>query len=318
MTGRYGVPYKGSKNQIAEKIIDVLPAAANFYDLFAGGCAVTHAAIKKGKWQNYIINDIDGAPTELFVNAIKGKYENEKRWISRESFKQLRENDPYVRYCWSFCNNGRSYLYGKGIEPWKKALHFARVKGDCSLLAEMGIDSDGSREDIRIHYEEYKEKYAKYILKLENKPYDMRQLESLQNLESLQRLKGLQSLEGLEFVERLVGDYQSVRLKPDSIIYCDIPYRNTSVSCRRDEYGAGFDYERFYSWAEQQVLPVFISEYSMPEERFEVIAEFPKRVLFAGNDSRKLVSERIYRPRTQSTENANVKTGQAIACPVWD
>ena len=34
---RYGLPYKGSKNSIAEKIVDYLPEAQNFYDLFAGG-----------------------------------------------------------------------------------------------------------------------------------------------------------------------------------------------------------------------------------------------------------------------------------------
>ena len=34
---RYGSPYKGSKNSIAEKIVDYLPEAQNFYDLFADG-----------------------------------------------------------------------------------------------------------------------------------------------------------------------------------------------------------------------------------------------------------------------------------------
>lgn len=41
---RYGLPYKGSKNKIAERIVDFLPKAKNFYDLFAGGCAITHCA----------------------------------------------------------------------------------------------------------------------------------------------------------------------------------------------------------------------------------------------------------------------------------
>lgn len=33
----YGLPYKGSKNRIAEKIISVLPSADYFIDLFGGG-----------------------------------------------------------------------------------------------------------------------------------------------------------------------------------------------------------------------------------------------------------------------------------------
>ena len=48
MIKRYGVPYMGSKNDIAEQIIDIVTQARNFYDLFAGGCAVTHAAMRSG------------------------------------------------------------------------------------------------------------------------------------------------------------------------------------------------------------------------------------------------------------------------------
>ena len=41
----YGVPYQGSKSRIAKDIIDQLPTGNRFVDLFAGGCAITHAAI---------------------------------------------------------------------------------------------------------------------------------------------------------------------------------------------------------------------------------------------------------------------------------
>ena len=75
----YGVPYKGSKNLIANKLISVLPPAVNFYDLFAGGCAITHAAELSGKWKNLYANDIDGAGIRLFRDAIAGKYKDEKR-----------------------------------------------------------------------------------------------------------------------------------------------------------------------------------------------------------------------------------------------
>ena len=37
----YGIPYKGSKNKIAENIIAQLPPAKHFYDLFGGGGAMT-------------------------------------------------------------------------------------------------------------------------------------------------------------------------------------------------------------------------------------------------------------------------------------
>ena len=160
---RYGVPYQGSKNQIARWVIDNLPEDKILVDLFAGGCAVTHAAMLSGKWDRIVANDIGDAP-ELFCDAIDGKYADEKRWISREDFQNLKDTDPYVSLCWSFGNNRRAYLYAQEVEPWEKALHYARVFGDTSLLREMGIDSDGSSADIRNHHDEYKEKYIRWWL----------------------------------------------------------------------------------------------------------------------------------------------------------
>ena len=107
---RYGLPYQGSKNAIAEKLVSVLPCADNFYDLFAGGCAITHRAMIDGRWKNYYANDIDNIPT-LFFDAVNGKYKDEKRWISREDFARLKDADLYVSLCWSFGYNRKAYLY---------------------------------------------------------------------------------------------------------------------------------------------------------------------------------------------------------------
>ena len=168
---RYGVPYRGSKNKIADWVVDHLPDGKTLVDLFAGGCAVTHAAILAGKWENFIINDLGDAP-EVFENAVNGKYANEKRWISREDFYKLKDSDPYVRYCWSFGNNGTSYLYAQEVEQWKKALHYARVFGDTSLLQNMKIEGDGSRADVLAHKAEYKEKYIRWRLLRQKYPQE--------------------------------------------------------------------------------------------------------------------------------------------------
>lgn len=71
----FGLPYKGSKNGIAKDIVRVLPKAKHFYDLFAGGCSVTHVAMLSGKYNDFIINDLSLMP-ELFFNAVCGKYAN--------------------------------------------------------------------------------------------------------------------------------------------------------------------------------------------------------------------------------------------------
>ena len=178
----YGLPYMGSKNRIAQALIDVMPKAHTFVDLFAGGCAVTHAAMLSGKYSAFIANDIDGAMPRLFLDAINGKFKDENRWISREDFEREKTSSAYVRSVWSFGYNGDDYMYSKEVEPWKKALHHARFFGDFSLLREFGIDSDGSRADIIKHHDEYKKKYvAWYVENVIGKTFDeslMKELEA--------------------------------------------------------------------------------------------------------------------------------------------
>ena len=130
----FGISYMGSKNQIVKALISQLPSAKYFVDLFAGGCAMTHGAMLSGKYERFIANDISDAPS-LFQRAINGEFRDEKRWISRDDFFALKDSDPYVRYCWSFGNNGKGYMYSREIEPYKKACHFARF-GDFSLFDE--------------------------------------------------------------------------------------------------------------------------------------------------------------------------------------
>ena len=152
MGKNYGLPYMGSKNKIAEWVVAHIPQADTLVDLFAGGCAVTDCAMRTKKWRNFIVNDIGDAP-RLFADAVAGRYRNETRWISREDFASLKNTDPYVRICWSFGNNQSDYMYSREVEPWKKALHYARVLGDYSLLREFGIHTDNAdRQSVTRHH----------------------------------------------------------------------------------------------------------------------------------------------------------------------
>lgn len=137
---KYGLPYKGSKNKLAERIVSLLPKRTHLIDLFCGGCAVSHAALVKGKYQHIHINDINWMCPTLFIDALNGKYNDETRWISREDFFRLKDTDPYVAVVWSFGNNLRTYLYSKEIEPLKKAIHYAMFFSDYSLGKELGHD----------------------------------------------------------------------------------------------------------------------------------------------------------------------------------
>ena len=137
---KYGLPYKGSKNKLAERIVRLLPKRTHLIDLFCGGCAVSHAALLMGKYEHIHINDINWMCPTLFIDALNGKYNDENRWISREDFFRLKDTDPYVAVVWSFGNNLRDYLYSKEIEPLKKAIHYAMFFSDYSLGTELGHD----------------------------------------------------------------------------------------------------------------------------------------------------------------------------------
>lgn len=137
---KYGLPYKGSKNKLAERIVRLLPKRTHLVDLFCGGCAVSHAALLMGKYEHIHINDINWMCPTLFIDALNGKYNDENRWIGREDFFRLKDTDPYVAVVWSFGNNLRDYLYSKEIEPLKKAIHYAMFFSDYSLGKELGHD----------------------------------------------------------------------------------------------------------------------------------------------------------------------------------
>ena len=188
MSKNYGLPYMGSKNRIAKELITELiwnePNAQIFIDLFAGGCAISHSAILSGSFKKVIANDINAMP-KLFKDAILGKYRDEKRWISRDEFHKLKNTDMYVKSCWSFGSNGRTYLYGEHLEPYKKAYYYAKVFGDFSLFNQFApyIEQENGgnlRKYIKDNYERIKKDYSNWFLS-QLKKYSPDEVEALLN-----------------------------------------------------------------------------------------------------------------------------------------
>lgn len=275
------MPYKGSKNGIAREVIAQLPPAEHFYDLFCGGCALTHAAMLSEKYKYFHINDIDPMMPAAFLKAVNGGFNGETRWVDRETFNALKATDPYVAMCFSFGSDRATYAYGKNIEPWKKALHYARVLHDFSLLRKMGIGGDGSYKDCLNHDAEYTDKYSRWIgEKIECKVGD---LESLQRLQRLQRLQS----GNLEATNK---SYDEVEVLPNSVIICDIPYKGTN-----GKYRCEFDHEAFYKWARTKEN-IYICEYNMPEE-FQLVNIVSKPVLATNDGGSRKVEEKRYIPK---------------------
>ena len=284
---KYGMPYKGSKNKIAGKIFELFPRKKNFYDLFCGGCAMTHYGLLHGGFENYYMNDINPACSELFMDAVHGKFKDEKRWISREDFEKLKDVEPYVAFVWSFGNNLRSYLYSKEIEDFKKAWHYAIFFDDFEPAKKLtGIDFSPIK-----NIKKRKEKYltSKEIIR---KFYNPSVFGVTQQLQSLERLQNLESLERLESFNK---SYDEIEIEKDSVIYCDIPYEGT------EGYLTEFDFEKFYSWCEKQTEPLFISSYKMPSDRFVCVAMFKHRCTLNGDQNIE-VTEKVFIPKHQEKE----------------
>ena len=370
----YGLPYKGSKNRIAKKILDVLPPAPVLYDVFAGGCAITHAALLSGKYSRVVANDINGMIPRAFETAITGGFRNEDRWISRDDFQRLYKTDPYVAICFSFGNNLRRYCYARDLEPYKRALHYAIFWKDTGPWRELcpetadalkkAVESEQDRHKRRIGAgraivtalkqglsdgtisaavldKPIYRKIRKKNLNTLQTAWALGRIQSIKNLESLKSVERLKSLETLENDERLqrlesperferlknleclqtdeslhrlqslerleritdvdvppvltvtTGDYRALNFERGGIIYCDPPYKSTE-----ERYGREFDFNGFYSWCEHQANPVFISEYTMPEDRFVPVVAFTvTRKMDAKKSS--ICPEKIWRPRCQ-------------------
>lgn len=324
MAENYGLPYTGSKSRVAHWVIDNLPSGRVLIDAFAGGCAITHRALLSQKWQTFIANDINVKYPQLFLDAVRGKYRDERRWISREDFKRLKSQDAFVACCWSFSNNLKDYTYSKSIEPYKRALHYAIVLDDFEPMQELMPEVAQAVRDA-IHWLQNLhdrrvtaqnvivktlkrltgDNYAHQIIQ-SNPLYRsirhssmerMESLQSLQSLQSMQSLERLQSLQSLESLERLRVtslSYAEIDIPDDAVVYCDPPY-HACIGHLYEGTADDFDHCAFYDWCVRvsKTNPIFISEYSIEDERFEIVAEKQKMTCLSSVKSSN-VTERLY------------------------
>lgn len=340
----YGIPYMGSKNRIAEDIIEFLPKKKILVDLFGGGGAISDCAIKSGKYEKVIYNELDKLPYTCFLKALKGEYENETRWISREDFFKLKDTDEYVACCFSFGNNFRDYMYNEKIEPYKRAYHFAIILDDFQPLSELfdeetvemlkkSVEGETDKKQRRLKFTRTLGNYIIGLSKeaevrktvnvnfegVRNLLPNQERIESTERKERLDTLKKslqiddnknkhnliqhyprLQRLQEMrqEQVDNITffnDDYRNIPLPDNCVIYCDIPYRNTGTYNKAEE----FDYESFYDWCvdmKNKGYEVYISEYNIPDDRFEEVWRKEKNCTFSKTKNNKAI-EKMFIPK---------------------
>jgi site-specific DNA-adenine methylase len=303
----------GSKGSICDKLIPIFPKADHFYDLFGGGFSVTHAMLKHRPhdYKHFHFNEIKTPVVDLIKDALAGKYSYanfKPPWVSREEFRAKKATCGYTACIWSFGNNQRHYLFGADIEPYKKSMHQAVVFGEFDDLARQALGIDhwptDDIKDRRLYFRRKIEWYRvnglpdflmpflspKQLQQLEQL-LQLEQLERLQQLLQLEQLERLQQLEQLQQLERLnfySKDYREIEILPNSVVYCDIPYKGTA------DYGQSFDHAAFHDWAASCPEPVYFSEYACQDPRFELVFEVEKRSMLSAKKSNKKNMERVF------------------------
>lgn len=311
----FGLPYKGSKSSIAKDIIGVLPGGNRLVDLFCGGCAVTDYAMKKtDKFNRFLINDIDGRNAKTYIRALSGEFRNEERWISRQDFFKLKETDDYVRLCFSFGNDCRTYMYGPQLEPYKEAIHsivfwedYSKMEALCPAVVEIaheycdGKDRKGRRlafgKAVAAHVKEmssvkYWQSNPMFRAVKVKWSEDRRGFGScqwnrgspLESLERLERLKSMESLESLGCLERMQSLGKEAPIVVSTDDYRNYVYQDGDVVycdppyAGTNGYEREFDHEAFWRWCRTRDFPVYVSEYRAPEDFISIWCKEKRRL----------------------------------------
>ena len=122
----------------------------------------------------------------------------------------------------------------------------------------------------------------------------LQRLKSLESLERLERLQSPQSLESLESLRLTSLSYDEIDIPDCAVVYCDPPYHACNKSLY-DGTAKAFDHNAFYDWcvSVSKTNPIFISEYSIEDDRFEVVAEKQKMTSMSWKTAFN-VTERLY------------------------
>ena len=180
-------------------------------------------------------NDLNTAVCNLLKKIQKDGVTAEFfNWISREEFIELKDGTNWksglVQTCWSFGNNQKTYLFGKGVEKIKKQAHEY-------LLANGYLETPSKR------------------IELLNKFKEMSKINGRFELERLQQLQQLE-------ITNL--DYREVKFatpKNETIVYLDPPYFETA------KYQKGLDYNELYDWIgnlSKKGYKIYLSSYKSP------------------------------------------------------
>jgi len=290
MSISYGLPFLGSKNKIAERIINILPEAEYFVDLFGGGGALTHCVSNKFfyKYKKIIYNELNTDVYKIFKDVCSGNIKKFD-WLSHEEYneyKHLNKATLESLILFSMFNNlNCGYnINDNEYDLYKSVYEFIFNNDEKNLFNILNINFNkfNNFKNDFLKLDNFCEKYRflKRFLNSNNKNIRMWLFERFERCLNINRTLRNKNIEFFN------DSYENILIPDDSVVICDIPYKGTL------DYKHSFDYEKFYDWCLNSNNMIFICEYSMPDD-FYLVNELK---IYSLNQERKekLFCNRIY------------------------
>jgi DNA adenine methylase len=177
---------------------------------------------------------------------------------------QLKEGQPFVDLFCGSCNviskidSNRvriaNDLHPQLIEMWKYAQAGGELPSVCSEE-----DYKEARHNVDGRFPEWYRGFVGFGCSFAGKYFGGYARGGTQNYCLSAKNSTENKLRGLSTVIFTGKSYENVLIRPSSLIYCDIPYENTT------KYSVGdFNHKEFYKWAKQKTTEghsVYVSEY---------------------------------------------------------
>lgn len=312
MNHNYGLPYKGSKNSIAERIVQYLPKGGRFLDACCGGGAISHAAYLSGRYASVTGYDINKSIiTLLDAVMVKGgqiDYENfplitkEEFYAAKERWDDGNLHDAVVRYVASFGFNGQDYLWGQD-------------KFQVKYLMQQVVSHPTKfqrREALRD---------LMNFLNAAKIPYGTTEFKNLAHIEQVQNLQRIKMVEDeMECARDAIGTSLEFRVssmfdinfEAYDVIYFDPPYKSAQTRYNHLDFSQVM-FKALLTALRQVGKTVFVSEYENPDpENFIEVANFKKQSTQSAQVN-KVVTERLFFGGT--ADEYKKLTGIDIATP---
>ena len=291
-----GLPYKGSKNTIANQIVAQFPRAHSFLDACCGGGAVLEAAYLSGKFERVEGIDIDEGIITL-LNAVfrdfgKIDYEH-KQLVTAERYKEAVRNratleDAVDRFIASFGFNGYDYQWGEKRRHLKYLVHQAMT------LPTLDERRTAFHSFIRDLIKSGKIDGSRWSIEL-SEIKNLGHTEQATNLCRLQKVEQTMRDASKDSGTELVISKKSmfdIDYDPYDVIYFDPPYADTKGYDK-----AKFDFDRFHSLINGLVdsgKQVYVSEYKAPTDKFAEVLAVEKQMSQCDHLT-KVVVERLFK-----------------------